>query len=173
MPPARNGSRRANPGTCCSDLGRWKFWPQLQALGWPLLLVSNQPSFAKGKCSLEDLKAVHAALEALFLAGGVRFLEACYCFHHPHGIVPGYSGPCPCRKPSPYLLLQAGDQHLLDLAGSWMIGDQGTDLACGKAAGCRTLLIPNPASANKRGFLQPDLQCATLDELPQRLSLPR
>ncbi|MEO0564004.1 MAG: histidinol-phosphatase, partial [Chloroflexota bacterium] len=34
----------------------------LQSAGWALILVSNQPSYAKGKCSLEDLKAVHKRL---------------------------------------------------------------------------------------------------------------
>ena len=34
--------------------------------GWPLFLVSNQPSCAKGKTTMADLRDVHAALlEAL------------------------------------------------------------------------------------------------------------
>lgn len=129
---------------------------------WPLFLVSNQPSFAKGKTSKEALEAVHAALTFLLKEAEVGLDAAFYCYHHPEGIVPEYSGPCPCRKPSPFMIQEAARTHDLDLARSWMVGDQDLDVLCGHNAGCRTILVPCEASRSKRGVQTPDHLCTDL-----------
>jgi D-glycero-D-manno-heptose 1,7-bisphosphate phosphatase len=144
----------------------------LRAAGWPLFIVSNQPSFAKGKTTLEALRAVAEALEARLLQEGVAFEAAYYCYHHPEGKVPGYSGPCQCRKPSPHFLHQAADRFGLDLKASWLVGDQDGDLLCARNAGCRSLLIPAAASSAKRGSVRPDAEAASLSRLPAFLGLP-
>ena len=136
--------------------------------GWPLFLVSNQPSFAKGKTSMADLRDVHAALLEALAPHGVAFREAYYCYHHPDAVVPALKGPCVCRKPSPHFLQEAARVHGVDLAASWMVGDQDMDLLCGRNAGCRTILIPNPHSASKRGGVVPDRIC---DDLAQVLPI--
>ena len=153
--PRRPADLRLIPGAA-------KATAELRACGWPVFLVSNQPSFAKGKTSLEDLKAVHDALVAHLAEEGAVLDGAYYCFHHPQGRVAGYSGPCPCRKPSPFLLEAAAREHGLDLARSWMIGDQDTDVLCGRNAGCRTILIPCQGSLPKRGTQVPDCLCTNL-----------
>src|SRR2546423_434348 len=66
---------------------------RLQAAGFDLFIVSNQPSHAKGRASLEDIRAIARAVEDRFRAAGVTFRAAYYCHHHPLGIVPAYSGP--------------------------------------------------------------------------------
>jgi D-glycero-D-manno-heptose 1,7-bisphosphate phosphatase len=129
----------------------------LQEAGATLFLVSNQPSFAKGKCSLEDLQAVHASLDAHLKLEGVRFANYFYCYHHPDAVVPEFKGPCECRKPSPFFIMKALREHGLDAATAWMVGDQDTDVACGLAAGVRTLQIQTAESADKRGKTQPHL----------------
>lgn len=136
----------------------------LRLAGWPIFLVSNQPSAAKGKTGLEDLQAVHEALMAALTP--TTFTEVFYCHHHPDAVIPELRGPCPCRKPSPYFLKQAAAQYGLNLGACWMVGDQDGDVACGQAAGCQTLLVPNPASAGKRGREVPDRIC---DDLVQVL----
>lgn len=122
----------------------------IQAKGWPLFLISNQPNFAKGKTSMEALLAVHHRLEELLVAGGVFLGGAFYCFHHPEAKLDAYRVDCICRKPKPGLLEMAAEKHGLDLGQSWMIGDQATDIECGLRAGCQTVLIPHPGSENKR-----------------------
>lgn len=106
----------------------------LRDAGYLLFLVSNQPNFAKGKASLDTLAAIHNRFEAAI--EGIRFQAFYYCFHHPD-----FTGECRCRKPSPYFLLQASDSFHLDLARSWMVGDRASDVACGRAAGARTIEI--------------------------------
>jgi D-glycero-D-manno-heptose 1,7-bisphosphate phosphatase len=119
--------------------------------GFLLFLVSNQPNYAKGKSSLETLGAIHDRLSVELDAARINFAEFFYCYHHPEGIVPEYSGPCRCRKPSPYFLSRAGDEFGLSLAQSWMIGDRPTDIECGRGAGARTILVApdHPASIRK------------------------
>ncbi len=131
----------------------------LSRAGWPLFLVSNQPSCAKGKTSMEDLRAVHGALMEACAAADLAFRESYYCYHHPDSIRPELRGPCPCRKPSPHFLREAAKSFGLDLARSWMVGDQDMDVLCGQNAGCRTVLVAYPPSANKRGQAKPDHSC--------------
>ncbi len=118
----------------------------LQEAGFLLFLVSNQPDYAKGKNSLATLEAIHRRLEEALTDARVSFAGFNYCFHHPEGVVPAYSGPCRCRKPSPYFLLRARDRFMLDMRQSWMIGDRLTDVECGRAAGVKTILVGTMAS---------------------------
>ena len=61
------------------------------------------------------------------------------------------------------MLLDAARALKLDLNASWMVGDTDADIAAGRAAGCRTVLVEHPGSARKRlGEAHPDLAAATL-----------
>ena len=72
------------------------------------------------------------------------------CYHHPAGTVPELTRRCDCRKPAPGMLIAAAEELPIDLSASWMVGDSDDDVAAGTAAGCRTVLIENPASAHRR-----------------------
>lgn len=142
---------------------------QALSLGFDLFIVSNQPSYAKGKTSLANLLDIARRVEAFFQDAGITFREAFYCFHHPNGIVPGYSGPCPCRKPSPHFLYEAAARHHIDLGASWMIGDRDTDVECGQGAGCRTILILHPQASAHHGRSQPDGRAADLADAVRQI----
>lgn len=122
---------------------------RLSDAGYPLILVSNQPNYALGKCSLYTLEAIHQQLASCLAEAGIAFTRFCYCLHHPRGIVPGHHGLCLCRKPSPWFLLRARDDFGYTLPDSWMIGDQLTDIQCGKAAGTRTILMAAARSTSQ------------------------
>jgi len=134
----------------------------LQEAGFEFFLVSNQPDYAKGKMSLENIHAVHARFDHILKSGGIHFREYYYCYHHPNGIVPKYSFACECRKPKPYFLLKAARNYGIDLENSWLIGDRDSDIECGKAAGTRTILIEEPHSSRSRGTSNPDFKTANL-----------
>ncbi len=141
---------------------------QAQGAGWLLFLITNQPSYAKGKCPLEDLEQVHArVLEELHRAG-VVITKDCVCFHHPESKIERF-GVCECRKPSPFFIREAAKTFNIDLSRSWMVGDQDTDVVTGINAGCRTALLKYEHSADKRGGTKPDLICADLAELVRKL----
>jgi D-glycero-D-manno-heptose 1,7-bisphosphate phosphatase len=133
---------------------------RLQGAGFLLFLVSNQPNYAKGKSSLAELNAIDAELRWEVAAMDVKFAAFYYCFHHPEGIVEGYSVRCACRKPSPFFLLKASKEFGVDLQQSWMVGDRATDILCGYAAGVRTILID--ASGAGCGEIVPDQIAADL-----------
>ena len=136
----------------------------LRSAGFFLFLVSNQSNLAKGKSTLEQLSAIHQKFLLGLAEAAVDFAEFYYCFHHPNGVVSGYSGHCECRKPSPHFLLTASSQFNVDLRRSWMVGDRPTDIECGRAAGARTILIhsaePYAGGGTLPDAVAPDLRTA-------------
>jgi len=136
----------------------------LQDAGFELFLVSNQPDYAKGKTTLENILAVHEKLDHILKLEGIHFREYYYCYHHPNGIVPEYSFVCECRKPKSYFLLKAAWAYNIDLTYSWMIGDRDSDIECGKAAGTRTIMIEEPHLSGLRGSICPDNITANLKD---------
>lgn len=136
----------------------------LSLSGWSFILVSNQPSYAKGKTSLEALNAIHDALERQLRQHRIRLQEVYYCYHHPQGMVPALTTICDCRKPKIGSLLKAQQQYMLDLSQCWFIGDQDSDVLCGAAAGCKTIQLTYEPSRSKRGSTVPDYRCNDLSE---------
>lgn len=123
--------------------------------GLALVAVSNQPAAAKGTVTLDELEAVHERVVELLAEQGIRLDDWRYCHHHPEGTVPALTADCPCRKPRPGLLTAAARDLGLDLGASWMVGDADTDVAAGRAAGARTVLVECPGSAHRRGGSAP------------------
>jgi D-glycero-D-manno-heptose 1,7-bisphosphate phosphatase len=138
---------------------------RLADAGWRLVIVTNQPSYAKGKVTKESLEAVQQAVLDALARDGVAIARSYVCFHHPDAIVPELRVACDCRKPGTRFLHDAERELDVDLARSWMIGDQDSDLACGRAAGCKVALIEHRRSAHKRGAIEPDLRVENLEEL--------
>ena len=136
----------------------------LKDMGFVLFLISNQPDYAKGKTTLENIHAVHTRFNHILTSNRIHFTEYYYCFHHPDGIVPEYSFACECRKPKPYFLLKAARDYGIDLENSWMIGDRDSDIECGKAAGTRTIMIEEPHSAVLRRSSRLDNIAANLKD---------
>jgi D-glycero-D-manno-heptose 1,7-bisphosphate phosphatase len=106
---------------------------------------------------------VHSHLLQALERESARITEAFVCFHHPDSRLPGY-GACECRKPSPFFIRTAAEKYDLDLARSWMVGDQLTDVETGRRAGCKTALVEYEHSEPKRQGTTPDLVCADLNE---------
>jgi D-glycero-D-manno-heptose 1,7-bisphosphate phosphatase len=132
----------------------------LRAAGWRLVVVTNQSGFARGHFTEERLAGIHARLGELLAAGGATLDAIYYCPHHPDGSAGAYRRACDCRKPLPGLLLAAARDLRLDLAACWMVGDQPKDVAAGRAAGCRTILIGGEGAAVKSA--RPDYRAASL-----------
>jgi D-glycero-D-manno-heptose 1,7-bisphosphate phosphatase len=144
----------------------------LASAGFTLVCVSNQPAAAKGKVSVTRLLDVHERVIELLAHEGVTFAAWRLCLHHPQGVVPELTRQCECRKPAPGMLLDAAAALGLDLASSWMVGDTDADVGAGRSAGCRTLMIRNPASFHKRlQVTNADLVADRLDAGMQKMML--
>ena len=124
-----------------------------------LVVVTNQSGLARGRFTLETLRAIHERLEER-LAAADAFLDAVYfCPHLPEAPVAAYRARCACRKPRPGLLERAAREWDLDLSRSFMVGDAARDVEAGTAAGARGVRIgaePDPAAAT----VVPDLAAA-------------
>ena len=116
----------------------------LREAGYRLVVVSNQGGVARGAFTEDDVDAVHQKIATLVDRGASgqdvinRFY---YCPYHPEATVEEYRRDHPWRKPQPGMLLQAARDMNLDLARSWIIGDQPRDVEAGRAAGCHTMLL--------------------------------
>ena len=108
-----------------------------------LFVVSNQSGVARGHFGEQELIEVEARLRTLMTEAGARLDGFYFCPHHPEGSVAEYSLACVCRKPEPGMILNAGRDHAIDLARSWLVGDILDDVEAGRRAGCRTILIDN------------------------------
>lgn len=137
--------------------------------GWRVFVITNQPSYAKGKCSLESLQLVHRRVLDQLESEGVMISGSYVCYHHPQSVIEGFRE-CECRKPSPFFLQKAAREQQLDLSRSWIVGDQDMDIEAGRRAGCRTALVEYEYSRAKRGKIQPDIVCTDLDEVVQKIN---
>lgn len=113
----------------------------MNQLGIPVIVVSNQAGVARGFFSEADINLVHRQVESELAKHQARLDGFYYCPHHPAGSVSEYSHACQCRKPQTGMLLQAQGDCNLQLTGSWMIGDNITDIEAGLASGCKTILV--------------------------------
>lgn len=111
-----------------------------KALGYLVVVVSNQSGVGRGLFAPGAVDQVNARVDALLLeADPAARLDAVYCC--PHAPATEGEAGCDCRKPAPGLLLKAMREHRIDPARSWMVGDKPSDVEAGKAAGTRTILI--------------------------------
>ena len=127
-------------------------------LGFETVVVTNQRGVARGLMTQAELDRIHRNLcRTLREQYGLTLRDVFACTHHE-------DDGCACRKPKPGMLLEAARRHDLDLAASWMIGDGARDIAAGRAAGCRTVLVGHDAAA-----VEPDVTVADMSALAARI----
>ena len=144
---------------------------QLKALGYKLIVVTNQSAVAHGIITEKVLGEIHDRLKQL-LADKNAFLDGIYyCPYHPEGVVPTYSKESDCRKPNPGMLLKAADEMDIDLSRSWCVGNSSRDVEAGLRAGCKTILIDMPPARQKlinpslsRAWINPDYKAVNIKE---------
>jgi D-glycero-D-manno-heptose 1,7-bisphosphate phosphatase len=113
----------------------------INALGFLVVVISNQPGIAKGKFSLSLLEAMTHQMISDLAVQGSRIDSVYYCYHHPEGVIEAYRKNCDCRKPKPGMLFRAAKELNIALDLSYLIGDGITDMQAGKAAGTTNLLV--------------------------------
>ena len=109
---------------------------RLREAGRACVLVTNQSGVGRGLITARQLHEIHAALGRQLQAAGAAFDGIYYCPHAPSSD-DRTAIEHPDRKPGPGMLQRAARDLGLDLARSWMIGDQLSDMLAGRNAGCR------------------------------------
>ncbi|MGZ3722971.1 MAG: D-glycero-alpha-D-manno-heptose-1,7-bisphosphate 7-phosphatase [Bdellovibrionales bacterium] len=134
---------------------------QLTRWGFKISICTNQPSAAKGKTTIPNLKATHARVVALLEEAGGKINSSHMCLHRSED-------KCACRKPNPGMLREAlAAQSVLPNA-AWMVGDGVTDVQAGAAAGVKTAFLGSKrcdvcTTLDKVGA-KPDLHVVDLSE---------
>jgi histidinol-phosphate phosphatase family protein len=108
--------------------------------GWRIVVVTNQSGVARGYFGIADLDAVSDHLSRTIEGLGGHWAGFYACPHLPDGINE-YAVECDCRKPAPGLIRRATSDLGVDPRDAWFIGDTWMDMAAGRAAGCRTILV--------------------------------
>lgn len=115
----------------------------MKAMGYMLIVISNQGGVSKGKFNREDVEDLHVYLRQLLEKEGISLDEIYYCPHHSD------VESCLCRKPQPLMIQKAMARFGIDPGSSWMIGDAERDVKAGSAAGLRTILIETNGDLRK------------------------
>lgn len=124
-----------------------------------VIVVSNQRCVAKGLVTSAEVEALHERICRELADIGAVIDAVYFCPHETEPL-------CDCRKPAPGMLLQAAKEHRIDLGASWMIGDSEVDVAAGKNAGCKTVLLGRHADSSASS---PDLLAESLLEATEKI----
>src|SRR5215831_9137584 len=143
----------------CSDPKNVRIFPgirealrRLKSNGFKLIIITNQSGIGRGLFTVDQYRAVEAELLSQL---GDGLIDATYFCPD----VPGQHSSH--RKPSPGMIFQAQQEHQLDLARSFFIGDKEIDVECGRNAGVRTIRVQTgfqqDAAGTKADWIVEDL----------------
>jgi D-glycero-D-manno-heptose 1,7-bisphosphate phosphatase len=121
----------------------------LARAGFALVVATNQAGVARGLYAEQAVERVHTRVRELLAAGGVALDGVYYCPHHPEGVVAAYARACRCRKPAPGMLQAAARDLRLDLAASFLIGNDPADVGAARAAGVTALFVTTGQAAGR------------------------
>jgi D-glycero-D-manno-heptose 1,7-bisphosphate phosphatase len=94
----------------------------IKRAGFATVVITNQAAVGRGIIA-EDIDRYY------------------YCPHFAESKIERYRQECLCRKPAPGMVQQACRDMDLDPTRSVMVGDRWLDVACGRAAGARAVLV--------------------------------
>lgn len=103
---------------------------RLKKAGFVTVVATNQPDVERGLITRETLERMHFEMRRRIM--NIDYIETC---EHTA------ERECQCRKPKPGLLIHAAFKLGINTNNSFMVGDRWSDIAAGRAVGCKTILI--------------------------------
>jgi D-glycero-D-manno-heptose 1,7-bisphosphate phosphatase len=104
----------------------------LKSRGFKLIVITNQSGIGRGFFTVDEYRSVESEVARQL---GHGLIDATYFCPD----IPGQQSSH--RKPSPGMILQAKQEHQIDLTRSFFIGDKEIDVECGRNAGVRTIRV--------------------------------
>lgn len=121
--------------------------------GYDLFVITNQAGIGRGYYSESQFNALTDWMLGEFERAGIVIKQVYHSPYHPEHGVGEFRQDSFCRKPNPGMILQAANDHHLDLPASVLIGDKESDLQAGRAAGvgCNILFDPEGELVGEEG----------------------
>ena len=117
----------------------------LHRYGIKVVMVTNQSAVARGFITEERLNQIHREIERRLARDGAFLDGIYYCPHHPTEGAEPYRTLCRCRKPNIGLVEQACSDLRVNANGSYVIGDQTSDMELAARISAKGILLKNPA----------------------------
>ncbi|MWC30136.1 D-glycero-alpha-D-manno-heptose-1,7-bisphosphate 7-phosphatase [Paenibacillus sp. MMS18-CY102] len=134
---------------------------KLHERGWNIIVVTNQACVGKQLAEMHDIDEIHRHMQLELQAQGISLTQIYVCPHTPEAN-------CACRKPRPGMLLQAAQDHNLQLQHCYFVGDSWTDMQAAQAVHCYGIFVQNSEAGNCDGENDHQVRarhvCATVDE---------
>jgi D-glycero-D-manno-heptose 1,7-bisphosphate phosphatase len=131
---------------------------RLRALGFGLVVITNQSGIGRGYFSLDTVELIHQRLRELLAEQGAEIDAIYLCPHAP-------DESCDCRKPLTGMVDQAVAEWGFDPRQAFLVGDKEADIDLGRALGARTILVRTGwgRDTERAGHCAPDI---IVDDLP-------
>ena len=99
-----------------------------------IIIITNQSGIARGYFTEKDLEGMHDKIKRLIESHGGRVDAIYYCPDLPESN-------SPCRKPNTGMIEKAVRDFDIDLAKSFVIGDDYKDIEMARRLGIRSILV--------------------------------
>jgi len=129
----------------------------LNNLNLKTIVITNQACIGKKLMQPSELLHIHSKMNSILNIGGAKVDAIYYCPHTDNDT-------CVCRKPKPGMIARAVKEQLVNLEGSYLVGDLEIDILLGKRVGCKTI------SVGKEGY-GADAHLKNLLEAARRIEL--
>jgi D-glycero-D-manno-heptose 1,7-bisphosphate phosphatase len=114
--------------------GTGKALRDLSAMGFGLVVITNQSAVGRGYFDEAQLMRIHDTLLEMLGAEEITLDGLYFCPHTPQD-------QCFCRKPHTRLIQKASEDLDFDLSDSIVIGDKASDIEMGCRVGALTMLV--------------------------------
>jgi D-glycero-D-manno-heptose 1,7-bisphosphate phosphatase len=121
------------------------------ALGYRLIVVTNQAGIARGYYSEPDFEALMQFMRGELSSEGVELDAVYYCPFHPEHGVGKYKQEHEDRKPGTGMLRRGAREFGVELSDSILVGDRCSDVGAANAAGLRQAFLISGTEADRCG----------------------